>query len=737
MKVLSLTLLAFFSISTLAGFNFDIQFDGPLAKSCPFVKNENVLTTLDSLQTTLEQIRDNRVQCQSIYNNSKTFLNTVSSELSSRDGELKSAISNKETLLAEVYTRVTNGNYLNEFDDEILSLTRTENELSSKDIAKDNHLMDSLSLGALLMDSLRENPECDGSLGNTLLRPNMLLLGQVASSMYPGSSVITSGIANGLSSLVDSFVSYAKTKFSNESQGIRDLIDSKNYYMSYKCAYKNINNLTCKMRAPLMTKVKLKAFHVNLLKHDTPEKDFKALKDMRKHYPRVTLILQQLKDIYETAQQQETIVEIASIQKEMTKLKLLRPSPYEIAEWNDQYENIKTWNKWNMNLAWTQYLTSFVTSYCKAFAIDYPAAWSVSSDECRPGNLLKNTERSAYIVQVVKPSLSDLEKNLNRLSEKLRGSVNIERLYYALKSEEDYSERNKQYKFSEILTLILTDLDKRNRPQANRLFSVRIKKAIKALSALVKYDGNLVSVDGNDGIIQNEECDLELDSYSCKDFRALAQAAYTYLANNLSGGEVLSVETIDATFYNYMSGVEDYFLNGLTNDFSLRYAKYRYEVKIYRAIRSELLNLNSVGSADLPLMNVARSGFEKVFGYEIVKMLKKDVEKALDGGSGIDSYRDTIHSCAIYFPLLENYKTLSSNSFKRKKMKRVAKNCEKLLRRNGGISYLAGSDDKFPLKKGKLTFKDQCYYKNYESEALLQKVTLGREIRDDHDLPDL
>ena len=736
MKLVLSVLLLLVSVNSFSNFNFNVTFDGPLSKSCPFVKNENVLASLNSLQTTLEQIRDNRVKCQSIYDNSKTFLNTISNELTSRDGDLKIAMSNKETLISEVYSRVSNGTYSNELDDAILDLTRDENALMSEDIAKDSHLMDSLTLGALLLDNLRENPECDGSLGNTLLRPNLLLLGQVANSVYPGSSLVTNGVVNGLSSLVDSFVSFAKTKFSNESQSIEELLEAKNYYMSYKCAYKNINILTCKMRASQITKDELKVYHKNILKHDTPEKDFKALKDMRKHYPRITLILLQLKDIYETAQQQETIVEIASIQKEKINLNLLRPNPYDILEWNDRYENIKTWNNWNQQLAWKQYLPSYVKAYCKVFSIDYPAAWSVSSDECKPNNLLKNIERTAYILRVVKPSLEDLEKLLIRLSEKLRESVNIERLYYALKSEENYNERKKQYKFSEILTLIDSDLEKKNRPQANRLFSIRIRKAIKALEALVHYDGDLVSVD-SDEEIENEECNLDLTAYACKDFKSLAQAAYTYLANNLSGGGVLSVETIDATFYNYMSGVEDYFLNGLTNDLSLRYSKYNYEVGVYRAVRADLLQLDSEGTADIPLMNKARKGFERVFGYEIIKMLSKEVKVALDEGLRADSYRDTIHSCAIYFPLLENSKDITSNMFKRKKFKRVAKDCEKLLKRNGGIPYLLASKEKFPLKKGNVTFKGQCYYKDYESEALVKKVTIGRTIRDEDELPEI
>jgi len=732
MKAISSLVLVILCFSTQANFNFDITFDGPLNKSCPFVKDQNVLTTLDSLRTTLEQIRDERIQCQSIYNNSKAYLNTITSELVSRDGSLKSVLSNKETLLSEVFKRINDGNYADEFEEEILSLTRSQNEYTNRDNNKETHLLDSLSLGSILLDSLRENSECDGSLGNTLLRPSLLLMGQVANTVYPGSSLVTSGIANGLSGLMESFVSYAKTKFSNESQSITDIIDSKNYYMSYKCAYKNINILTCKMRASSMTKAELKDLYKDISELDTEEKDFRKLSDMRKHYPRVTLILQQLKDIYETSQQQETIVEIASIQKEMTRLRLLRPSPYDINEWNDSYENIKTWAKWNTNLQWTQYLKGYITSYCKVYSQDVPTVWSQSTDECKPTNLIKYSDRTEFIVNVIKPSLTELETNLGRLSAKLRESVNIERLYYALKSEENYSERNKDYKFSEILNLILADLDRDNRPDANRLFSIRIKKAIRALNVLVKYEGELVNFENG-----TENCDLDNDDFSCPDFKTLAQAAYTYLANNLSGGEVLSVETIDATFYNYMSGVEDFFLNGTDTETSLRFSKYNYQTSIYRAVRATLLNLDSSGTADLPLMNVAKNGFEKVFGYEIVKMLQKDVKVALKEGPSHDIYRDAIHSCAIYFPMLERAKEISSSPFKRKKMKRVAKNCEKLLKKNGGIPYLIVSDEKFPLKDGDTTFKDQCYYKNYESDALVKKVTLGRDIRDDADLPEL
>lgn len=718
-----------------ANFNNPINFEGPLMKSCPFVSDENVLATIDSLTLTLGEIRDNRASCQSLYTNSKAYLDTILMEMKSRDTLSKTNKINKESLLAEIYKRIQAGTYNEEFAEELLLLERQEQLYEDDDTAKDASLLNALSLGETLLNDLKTNPECDDNLGNLLLRPSLMLLGQIGNAVYPGSSLVSSGVVTAMSGLMDSFISYTQTKLGSVETTLDDLISSKNYYMSYKCAYKNINIMTCDMRNSEVSIDELKKLYKKVVALDTEKKDFKTLADHKKHYSRVQTILNQIKQIYETAQQQETIVEIASIQKETTKLSLLRPNPFGKMDWTDADENIKTWKNWNMSLGWTQYLNGYIKTYCKIYSQKNPNVWDMSNGNCEPSNILENNQRTEYIVEVVAPALQQLADNLTRLSEKLRESVNVERLFYAIRSEEDYADRIKEYRLSEVLQNFENDLVKEMRPDATKLFAERIKKTTKALKALIEFKGpkenkRLIFMD-------TSLCDISLPNYKCPDFKSLSQSVYTYLATNLSGGDVLSVEMIDATFYNYISGVEDYFLNGTSTEISENYSRYTNLANLYNSIKDDLLQTDGSGTSDVPLMNKARQGFQKVFGYEIVKKLSHDVENALKQGSGSDYFRDAVHSCAIYYPMLKNEKDLVKGVFKRKKIKRVRKKCDELLAKSNGIPLLISATEKFPLSSNGIDYQNQCYYRNYEREVLTRQTSLARDLQDLGDLPDL
>lgn len=733
MKTLILIALSVITINSKANFNTPISFAAPLSKSCSFISDENVLATIDSLTLTLSSIRDDRAQCQSIFANSKVYLDTITSELISRSSSAQTILSNKETLLAQVFNLMQEGAYTGQYDNDLLTLQKLENEYTNTEDLKNKHLSKSLALGEMLLTDLKNNPDCDDNLGNLLLRPSLMLMGQVGSALYPGSSLVTSGVVSGLTSLFDSFISYAQSRLGSVETTLNDLISSKNYYKSYKCAYKNLNVMTCDLRQSKISMVKLKELGVKTLTFDTEEKDFKRIENLRKHYPRIQIILNQIKEIYETAQQQETIVEIASIQKETTKFKLLRPNPYGKTEWTDADQNVKTWRDWNMSLGRTVYLSTYTKTYCKIYSAIEPTVYNNARDICKPASLLDNAKRSAFIVNVIVPSLAQLDNELIRLSKKLRESVNVERLYYAIRSEEDYQDRIKYFKFSEVLSLFANDLNLENRPAANNLFSVRIEDSIKAMRALVDFKGSILD-DQSHSFGNDEECDISKDEYFCKDFKSLSQAVYTFLAKSLSGGDVLSVETIDATFYNYISGVEDYFLNGISKEFSLQFSRYTFHAKMYRTLKKYLLYSDGQGTSDLPLMNRARMSFEKVFGYEIIKKLNRDVKIALRDGPSSDFFRDAIHSCAIYYPMLDRERALTKNVFRRKKIKKIAKKCRTLLERNGGINILIVDSEKFPLSKDGINYKNQCYYRRYEQEVLIKKTTLARELEDDLDL---
>ncbi|AYF45084.1 hypothetical protein BALOs_2085 [Halobacteriovorax sp. BALOs_7] len=727
-KIMAITMVATF---TQADFNRSILFSGRLANSCEFVSDQAVLEVVDSLTIAIKDIKDERYRCQSIYANSKAFLSSLSEQYKGNANEVSIIDSNLETIASEVYQLVANSNYNGEYDAEILSLQRRRNEILDSDYRKENGVVDSLTMATTILDDLRDAPECDDDLGPKMLRPAVMLMGQVAGALYPGSSLFTSAASTGLANMVDSLVSYVSYKGSDAYQALEDLYNDRNYYVSYKCAYKNINAMTCNLRRKNATREEAKWLYDYIQRLDTPDKDFQRIKDLRKHYPRIQRILSELRDIYETANQQDTIVTIATLQKEQAKLRLQQPDPYQIEEWNDEYQNIKTWGTWSQTLTWFANVNTKLNVYCREFQDG--KYWVNQNSDCQENQIARNEDRTQYIQEVIKPALADLAADKERLSEKLRNSVNVERLYKIIEAEDNWRDNKKDYSISEVIEIFEEDLTKTGtRPQATALFSVRMRNALKALKALVNFEKVVVNVPS----LTPEDCDIDAPNCQCNSFKDLSQAAYTYLANNLSDGDVLSVETIDATFYNYIRAVEEYFLYGLpyaespqlTYEDSLNYSKYTFLIPIYRGIQQNLLRGDNVGASNIPLMNTARESFEKVFGKSIIKILNKNAKKVLKKGKRHDSYRDTLHSCAIYYPMLKK-KGMGLRA------KFLAKRCAEILDDSGGIPYLVNGSERFSTRNE--AYESQCFYRNYEEAVSVKKAELARELDQNGDLPEL
>ncbi|MGI4993358.1 hypothetical protein ACRXCV_12045 [Halobacteriovorax sp. GFR7] len=727
-KIVAITMVASFS---KAQFNSSILFNGRLANSCQFVSDQAVLEVVDSLITAIKDINDERYRCQSIYANSKAFLASLSEQYRTSSNELSIIDANLETISSEVYKLVTSSSYAGEYDQEILSLQRRRQELLDSDYNQNNGVVDSLSMATTILDDLRAAPECDEDLGTKMIRPTIMLMGQVAGALYPGSSLFTAAASTGLANMVDSLVSYVQFKGNDANQALEDLYNSRNYYVSYKCAYKNINAMTCNLRRKNATREEAKWLYNYIKELDTPDKDFERIKDLRKHYPRLQRILSELRDIYETANQQDTIVTIATLQKEQAKLRLYQPNPYEIEEWNDSYQNIRPWSEWAHMLTWYSNINSKLKVYCREFQDG--KYWVKENSDCQEGAIARDEDRTQYIQEVVKPALADLAADKERLSEKLRNSVNVERLYKIIEAEDNWRDNKKDFSITEVIQIFEEDLENTTtRPEATSLFSIRIRKALKALKALVNFENVVTDAQG----LTPEDCDIDNPTCQCDSFKDLSQAAYTYLANNLSDGDVLSVETIDASFYNYIRTVEEFFLYGLpyaespklTYEDSLNYSKYIFLVPIYRGIQESLLRGDNVGASNIPLMNTARRNFEKVFAKEIIKVLNKNVKVALDKGSRHDIYRDTLHSCAIYYPMIKQ-KGMGLRA------KYVLKRCKELLDKSGGIPYLIQGQERFSTKNE--AYKNQCFYRDYEEAVSTKKAEIARELDQSGDLPEL
>ncbi len=729
-KITAIGMMANF---TLASLDHPILFSGRLQNSCSFVSDTTVLDVVDSLSVAIKDIRDDRYRCQSIYANSKAFLSSLSDGYLGRANEVSIVDSNLESLSNEVYKMVTNQTYAGEYDAEIMALQQKRSEILDDEYQNNNNVMNSLGMAGAILDDLRAAPECDEDLGNKMLRPAIMLMGQVAGSFYPGSSLLTSAASTGLANMVDSLVSYVNYKGDEARSALEDLYRDRNYYVSYKCAYKNINAMTCNLRRKDATREDAVWLYNYIQSLDTPDKDFERIKDLRKHYPRLQRILSELRDIYETANQQDTIVTIATLQKEQAKLQLFQPDPYFIQEWSDEYENIKPWSSWAHQLTWYSNVNKKLKVYCREFMDG--KYWVNEQSDCQEDAIAKNDDRSLYIQEVIKPALRDLAADKERLSEKLRNTVNVERLYKVIEAEDNWRDNKNEFSITEVIEAFEDDLRNTDtRPEATSLFAIRIRKALKALRALVKFE-NVVD---NTTTSMPEDCDIENPTCKCNSFKDLSQAAYTYLANNLSDGDVLSVETIDASFYNYIRTVEEYFLYGLpyaespklTYQDSLNYSKYVFLVPIYRGIQENLLRGNNVGASNIPLLNRARESFEKVFGKEIISILHKNVKRALDKGPRDDIYRDTLHSCAIYYPMIK--KKGKALDFKRRA---VVKNCKKLLDKSGGIPYLIEGSAKFSTKNE--SYRSQCFYRDYEEAVTVKKTELARDLDRTGDLPEL
>lgn len=727
-KIVAITMVAAFS---QAQFNRSILFTGRLANSCEFVSDQAVLEVVDSLITAIKDINDERYRCQSIYANSKAFLASLSDEYKGSANEATIIDSNLETISSEVYKLVTNGTYAGQYDAEILSLQRRKQELADSEYNKQNGTLNSLSMATTILDDLRAAPECDEDLGTKMLRPTIMLMGQVAGSLYPGSNHFTAAASTGLANMVDSLVSYVQFKGNDANQALEDLYNTRNYYVSYKCAYKNINAMTCNLRRKNATRKEAQWLYSYIQKLDTPDKDFERVKDLRKHYPRLQNILNELRDIYETAAQQDTIVSIAAIQKEQSALEMQQPNPYRTEEWNDSYQNITPWSEWSNSVAGYSNIYDKIVVYCREFQDG--KYWVKADSNCQEGAIARDEDRTQYIQEVIKPALADLAADKARLSEKLGKSANIERLYKVIEAEDTWRDRTKDFTITEVIEIFEEDLEKQEtRPEATALFSIRMRDALKALKALVNFENVVVNMPG----VADGDCDINNPSCRCNSFKDLSQAAYRYLANNLSDGDVLSVQTIDATFYNYITAVEEYFLYGLpyaespklTYEDSLNYAKYTFLVPLYRGIQQNLLRGDNVGASNIPLMNTARESFEKVFAKPIIKVLNKNAKKVLDTGKRHDSYRDTLHSCAIYYPMLKK-KGMGLRG------RSLAKKCEKILAMSGGIPYLVNGPERFSIKGE--AYKNQCFYRDYEEAVSYKKAELARELDLNGDLPEL
>lgn len=719
----------FFALLTINVYASPISFNGNLGRDCSFVDSAEVLDTVDSLLTSLNELDQAQAGCESIHQNTNVYLSSIQEEFNYRNTQYYSLLSSREVLLSEISRLVQAGSYNGEYDIELLALEQQLLSYEQKSYTRKDSLNNTFALGSSLFQELSMNTQCLQNYSSYTIKPTLHLLGQAVGAAVPGSSLVTSGIVSSLANYIGDFIQFSKRK--KVANNIRDILNSNNYHSSLKCAYKNLNSLSCDLRRDAGDKTTLKEILGRLKSLDLENNEFKKLRELEIHFPRIQSILTELRDIYETSQQKETSAQIAAIDLEISKLKIRRPNPFLITEWTDREERITQWNNWSKAFEFFMNFSAYYSPLCSQFMINELGR---SDTSCEPNSIIGNGMRTKFLQTVVKPALKSFNDSKLLLAQKLRESSNPERLFNRIQEEEN-NRMSHGLNISKMpLSKLLNSIDEsiRNNPISGvALFERRILLVTRTVRAMLEFD----SINLNAFTISeyNESCDLDLDEFKCDSFYDLAQAAYLHLSNKLGGSSVLPLEEMTSTYFNYLEGNKSYYLNNKDITIAKRFNEYQYLIPIYNQIREGLKSKDGKGSANLPLLNDTRLAFEDMFKDRIQEKLEESVILALAEGKNSDYTRDALHSCAIFYPMLDKLKQRKSYSLRKGSAPifrfkgGVKKECDKLFKTYEGLALLRDSDEQVSFDN----VTNQCFYSNYEEKVLLEKVKVHDELEEE------
>lgn len=704
----------------------NIHFGGPLANDCNFVDNEQVMASLYASLDVLSKIEESRQECQNIFYNSQAFLKSYLGVLKDQSTEISVAKANQRYIENEIEKLILEGTYAGEFDSDLLSIKQDLNRLQDSQNLGQASLSTSIEYGSLVMQELSQNQHCGKSFTNHVLSPSLSFMSGIMGFVSPVGAVASTLISQGLS-FASYLVSYIGDITSGSYLALRDLTQSSNYYLSYKCNFENLEKMICALEEEENYSYDDYLSHLEeFLSKLDPNQEFRKYFDLKEHSYRLSKIFDSLEGIFNSAETYDDQIQIVTYQSRISKLALAGKQPplknkfyieqmiaaglltdaTGVDTWEDWDQNIITFSKWWFTyIAYGQddYLYSKVNYYCERFE-DNPRMWDAQNKMCMAMTLYKPEEIKPFIQKVVAPAMVDLQKEIKRLIGKVQGSANVQKLFTEIASQEVYLGHidYREYKLTELLSL----LDEHSTifldtPAYYLALEVQgVAKAISKLAAAVQTP---------------------------REFATVAANVYSELAsisNNGQGGQILYKGDLESKVASYFDEVSRYYL--LTDhERAKRFAKYTTYRGMFEKFRDRLNLPDSQGSSNLSLALDIRDSFLKVFRKPIYKQIKADIKRYKKTHVG---RRELTHACALFLPFMKDLNNIGTSGNAKLLGTSPARFCRKMLEKEGGIPILINDTRKYSLyPHGRPNFKEHCYYYNYKREVLTQRAYRFRQ----------
>jgi hypothetical protein len=713
-------IILFFSLNIKAQ-DIELFFSGPLANKCSFINNQSIIEATNQIQQNLENLHLQEQSCANILSNAKLYLGEISKTYHNEYTDFAMARNNKEVIMAKIARKIAEGTYdEKEFSNDLLKAEQDMASFKDEDTTSKKHLINALYQGSASLNALSANPQCHGELLESVLKPSITLLGQASGIAFPGSEMVTSGIVGEFSNFVGNLVQFIKSANSTTLKAINELIEAKNYYGFYKCAYKNINSIICDEREKISVNLnKLKEVKTKTKQYDQ-NGVFSEIRLIERQYPRIRKVLEELRDIYGSTQIIQDQLQITRIQGYLKRIKLVRPNPLEFvpetsteltefswSRWTKEHETVISWNSWLMRIADEHIMGSSYSKSCKQMAESdpkYSFLWSDFQQQCNAKDFDLNDYdgKTAFIEKVVSKTLEQVLVELKILSDKIKEYAQIEGLFAMIVSQETINHSSySNLTFTDLLNLYSKVLAK---PQtlATLKYAKKMAIVIEELKTLMEaaYKGNM-------------RADDEFTLQATKTFSAIAALT------DDGQGVTLFVEKIDALFDPYVKETDKFFLYNKDKDLALKYVQFNYYDSLYQYFKKILGQETQSGVSNIPLAKTLQKAFVDVFQDNIEEKLEEDAKSAQVND---DYFKEASHACIIFYPMMEN------NRWGNK----AKKHCEKIFKDKKlvkGLPFLnysaadySSNDFYFPLVQKDINYKNECYYTEFEEAQSTKKI---------------
>ncbi|MCT4641246.1 MAG: hypothetical protein N4A33_03045 [Bacteriovoracaceae bacterium] len=718
-------LLLLFCSTLYAGLpNIRLYFEGALGQSCSFVDNQEVVSSLESTLSVLNQIQENEVVCQNLLVNARAFIDSSLAITEQFEQNKFIARSNVEVVENMISTTISSSlGYNGQYELELLEAKKDLALYNNQEEVKRRSLVQTLQLGTSLFTDLTNAPvSCSHSFGQDILAPSVSVAGQLLNSVNPA--------IGSASNLLSSIITYADRVMKPSFRSYRKLIQASNFHQSYKCAAKNIEKVICDLERSEKTKTSSQSDQYNdfldkykekILSYDDENESFRKYFHMLRHRYRISKIIEDLDNIYrspETAQDLKTVVGYQTYFTRLSLMPRLNPlrnkdyvqrmidadlaSPDLVYNWENWNNNLESWPNWYSSIRADNILVNLIKRNCQTIDLKkYPkltGVYNAATDDCQAYGMRQEEQISQFIQAVINPALVFIQQELRRLNDKIRLNSNIHALYTNILNQmsntgnDDYNE----YTLDKLLDLYKNHANL-NLNTSLKLFAVDMKDIVGAILKLVESES--------------------LNNRNFDEFVEATKEAYALIAkvsnNGLEGG-ILYRSIVESKITAYLDGVYDNYVFHRDDKLAQKFVSFIFHANQFQDFINNNERSDASGSSNIALMNNVKDAFYATFSKVVAKIMNDNFKKFKQNKF---LKRNLIHSCAIFYPMMS----------KHFKAKRLAKKCYALLNKQNGIHLYLNSKEKFPVKTFEgLTFQDRCYYNQYEFGVIKHRMNLAK-----------